>query len=124
MQQQQVLLEQQQVLFLALQLRLSGGGDDDGYDGTQTEEYECLGGTQEGGDYSLLDDEPPRLLQVEDGEAREWLATELPSEIGVSLDVGRTASGLRLHDSERKPGVCSVTPTVTFTVTPAVTSAR
>ena len=103
MQQQQVLLEQQQVPFLTMQLRLNGGGDGDSCDGTQPEEYD-LGGTQEGGDYSLLNDEPPRLLQVEDGEAREWLATELPSESGVVFSVGRTASGLRLHDSERTPG--------------------
>ena len=36
--------------------------------------------------------------------AREWLAAELPSKTGVSFGVGRTASGLRLHDSERTPG--------------------
>ena len=103
MQQQQVLREQQQMPFLAMQLRLRGGGDDDGYDGTQPEEGDSFGSTQQD-DSLLLEDDPPRLLQVEDGEAREWLATELPHALGVSLSVGRTASGLSLRDSARQPG--------------------
>ena len=30
-----------------MQLRLNGCGDGDSYDGTQPEEYDCFGGTQE-----------------------------------------------------------------------------
>ena len=53
-------------------LRLNGGGDDGAGDGTQPEEHDCFGSTQQD-DSLLLEDDPPRLLQVEDGRrGSDW----------------------------------------------------
>ena len=94
---------QQPLNVLAMQLRLRGCGDDE-HDSTQPDEWCDMGGTQQEDCGVSFEPDPPQLLQVEDGEVRPWLSTLLPVDDRGVLNIGRTVTGLRLHDDARTAG--------------------
>ena len=94
---------QQPLNMLAMQLRLRGCGDDE-HDSTQPDEWCDMGGTQQEDCGVSFEPDPPQLLQVEDGEVRPWLSTLLPVDDRGVLNIGRTVTGLRLHDDARTAG--------------------